>query len=325
MEHSVASLDIALQNLISPMTLCFVLGVVAVAVRSDLALPEPVARFLSLYLMLAIGLKGGAELAQAPMAAALPAFAAGLLLTLAIPFWVYLALRRLTGRTAADCAAFAAHYGSVSAVTFIAATAFLDSAGIAYGSHATALLALMEAPAIVVAIMLARHAEGGAASASGVLGRTLSSKSVVLLAGGLAIGAIVGPAGLQPVKPLFVDLFRGLLCLFMLDLGLQAARQGAAIRQAAPMILVLGVAVPLVNAALGLALASVIGLSVGEATILATLAASASYIVAPAAIRSALPEADAGLALTAALAVTFPFNLLVGLPLYLGAARLLVG
>jgi len=321
----VASLDIAFQNLISPMTLCFVLGVVAVAIRSDLALPEPVARFLSLYLMLAIGLKGGAELAQAPMAAALPVFAAGLVLTLAIPLWVYLALRRLTGRSPADCAGFAAHYGSVSAVTFIAATAFLDSAGIAYGSHATTLLALMEAPAIVVAIMLARHAEGGAASASGVLGKTLSSKSVVLLAGGLAIGVIVGPSGLQPVKPLFVDLFRGLLCLFLLDLGLQAARQGAAIRQAAPMILVLGVAVPLFNAVLGLGLAWLIGLSVGEATILATLAASASYIVAPAAIRSALPEADAGLALTAALAVTFPFNLLVGLPLYLGAARVLVG
>lgn len=320
-----ASFDIAFQNLISPMTLCFVLGVVAVAVRSDLTMPEPIARFLSLYLMLAIGLKGGAELARTSLADALPFFAAGLALTLAIPLWVYVALRRLTRRSPADCAAICAHYGSVSAVTFIAVTAFLDGAGIGYGPHATALLALMEAPAVVVAIGLARLAETGASPPGSVLGSTLASKSVVLLAGGLAIGAIVGPGGLQPVTPLFGDLFRGLLCLFLLDLGIQAARQGGAIRQAAPMILVLGVVVPLVNAALGLSLARLIGLPVGEATILATLSASASYIVAPAAIRSALPEADAGLALTAALAVTFPFNLLLGLPLYLGAARLLAG
>lgn len=313
------SLDIAVQNLVSPITLCFVLGLVAVALRSDLSLPEPVASFISLYLMLAIGLKGGAQLVASPLADSLPILAAGLALGCVTPLWLYAALRRLGGLGPEDAAAFAAHYGSVSAVTFIAAIALLERAGQPAEPAATALLAIMEAPAIIAALALA-----GASGAGGVAlaaRRTVSSKSVVLLVGGLAIGAAVGPVGLQPVKPFFEDLFRGLLCVFLLDLGLKAAREAGAIGQRRGLVLAVGVVAPLVNAALGLAVAAAMDLSVPAMTILATLSASASYIVAPAAIRAALPQADAASPLAASIAITFPFNLLIGLPLYLAAAQ----
>ena len=313
------SLDIAVQNLVSPITLCFVLGLVAVALRSDLSLPEPVASFISLYLMLAIGLKGGAQLVASPLADSLPILAAGLALGCVTPLWLYAALRRLGGLEPEDAAAFAAHYGSVSAVTFIAAIALLERAGQPAEPAATALLAIMEAPAIIVALALA-----GASGAGGVAlaaRRTVSSKSVVLLVGGLAIGAAVGPVGLQPVKPFFEDLFRGLLCVFLLDLGLKAAREAGAIGHRRGLVLAVGVVAPLVNAALGLAVAAAMDLSVPATTILATLSASASYIVAPAAIRAALPQADAASPLAASIAITFPFNLLIGLPLYLAAAQ----
>lgn len=313
------SLDIAVQNLVSPITLCFVLGLVAVALRSDLSLPEPVASFISLYLMLAIGLKGGAQLVASPLADSLPILAAGLALGCVTPLWLYAALRRLGGLGPEDAAAFAAHYGSVSAVTFIAAIALLERAGQPAEPAATALLAIMEAPAIIVALALA-----GASGAGGVAlaaRRTVSSKSVVLLVGGLAIGAAVGPVGLQPVKPFFEDLFRGLLCVFLLDLGLKAAREAGAIGHRRGLVLAVGVVAPLINAALGLAVAAAMDLSVPATTILATLSASASYIVAPAAIRAALPQADAASPLAASIAITFPFNLLIGLPLYLAAAQ----
>jgi hypothetical protein len=317
----VPSLDIAVQNLVSPITLCFVLGLVAVALRSDLSLPEPVASFISLYLMLAIGLKGGAQLVASPIADSLPILAAGLALGCVTPLWLYAALRRLVGLAAEDAAAFAAHYGSVSAVTFIAAVALLERAGQPAEPAAAALLAIMEAPAIIVALALAGASGAGAGGVALAARRTLSSKSVVLLVGGLAIGAAVGPVGLQPVKPFFEDLFRGLLCVFLLDLGLKAAREAGAIGHRRALVLAVGVVAPLVNAALALAVAAAMALSVPAATILATLAASASYIVAPAAIRAALPHADAASPLAASIAVTFPFNLLIGLPLYLAAAR----
>lgn len=317
--------DIALQNLASPMTLCFLLGVVAVAARSDLTIPEPVSAFLAIYLMLAVGLKGGADLSGADLRQALPVLASGVAIGLAIPLWIYLAGRRLAGFGVADSAALAAHYGSVSAVTFIAAASYLDAAGIRYEPYVTALMAVMEVPGVVMALLIARLAQGRGLPLGATIARMLASKSVVLLAGGLAIGAIVGQAGMAPVKPFFSDLFRGVLCLFLLDLGLKTAARAGIVRRAAPALLLIGIAAPLANAALGLAVAGLLGLSVGGATILATLAASASYIVAPAAVRGALPEADPALALTASLAVTFPFNLLVGLPLYTAAASALYG
>lgn len=324
LEIDMPSLDIATSSLLSPMTLCFLLGVLSVALRSDLAVPEPLSRFLAIYLMLAIGLKGGAEL-NSGSAVSIPLLLAGTGIALVVPLWIFAAARRIAGFSVPDAASLAAHYGSVSAVTFIAALAYLNLVGIAPEPGATALLAVMEVPAILVAIALARLAGGSAGSLWPVLATILSRKSIVLLIGGLAIGAVSGPTGLAPVRPLFDDLFRGLLCLFLLDLGIQVARGASGIRSAALALVGFGLVAPLANAGLGLVVAKLIGLSVGGSVVLATLAASASYIVAPAAIRSALPEADGTPALAAALAVTFPFNLIVGLPLYTALARLLQG
>lgn len=319
--------DLLQANLLSPPVLCFALGLCAAAARSDLRLPEPIFQALSIYLLLAIGLKGGADLAQAePGVVLLPSLAA-VGLGLAIPLWIYAALRRLAGFGIPDAAALAAHYGSVSAVTFIAVLGYLDAAGTAYEGFMTALLALMEVPAILVALVLARRS--GAAAADGglraALAEVVSGKSIVLLTGGLAIGFLSGPQGLAPVKPLFVDLFRGALCLFLLELGIAAAQRLRDLRTAGPVLVALAVGAPLVHAMLGLGAGYAVGLSMGGAVVLATLAASASYIAAPAAVRIALPQANPGYYLGASLGITFPFNILVGIPLYAGAARLLYG
>jgi len=322
-----SSLDLAAANLLSPVVLCFLLGAVAVLVRSDLRLPEPVFNALSIYLMLAIGLKGGADLARAGLGAvALPAVAA-LGLGLAIPLWTYALLRRLMRFGVPDAAALAAHYGSVSAVTFIAVLAYLDAAGVSYEGFVTALLAIMEVPGIVVALGLARMA--GVGRGDGGLGRAFaevaSGKSILLLGGGLAIGMLAGPEGLAPVKPFFTDLFRGALCLFLLELGIAAAQRARDLRRVGPALAAFAILAPLAHGLLGLLLAKLVGLSPGGAIVLATLAASASYIAAPAAVRLGLPEANPGYYLTASLAVTFPFNLALGIPLYAGAARLIYG
>lgn len=319
------SLQLAAANLLSPMILCFVLGAAAAFVRSDLRLPEPVFTALSIYLMLAIGLKGGADLATVSASAmALPILAA-LTLCLVIPLWCNLALRRLAGLDRRDAAALAAHYGSVSAVTFLAVLAYLDAVGMTYEPSVTALLALMETPAIVIALLLAGRGRTNGEPLRAVLARILASKSIVLLFGGLIIGMIVGREGLVPVKPLFGDLFRGLLCLFLLDLGRQAMERAEGWRENGQAIAIFAVIAPVLNAALGLVAAKAAGMSEGGAIVMATLAASASYIVAPAAMRMALPEANPGLYLTASLALTFPFNLVVGIPLYAAMAGALYG
>lgn len=321
------SMDLMQSALISPITLCFVLGAIAAFLRSDLKLPEPVFMALSIYLMLAIGLKGGADLAKADLVAMLPALTAALLLASGIPLWIYAALRGWAGYSQAEAAALAAHYGSVSAVTFIAAMAYVEAAGLAYEGYVTALLAVMEVPAIIVALILAKRGTQAQQPLGAVLRVVLSSKSVVLLCGGLLIGYCVGPVGLAPVSPLFGDLFRGLLCLFLLELGNQAARHlvQSGWQQLRPSLPLLAIVAPLFNACIGLLAGFAAGMSVGGTVILATLAASASYIVAPAAIRLALPDLSPATYLTPALAITFPFNLLIGLPLYALMAGWLFG
>ena len=324
-------LDLAAANLLSPLLLCFALGAVAVLLRSDLRVPEPVFNALSIYLMLAIGLKGGVELSRLPPSAfVLPGLAA-LGLGVAIPLWCYALLRRVGRFGVADAAAIAAHYGSVSAVTFVAAIAYLDAARTPYEGYAPALLAIMEVPAIVVAFALARAggALGGGGPGGGTAGEAvreiLSGKSVVLLAGGLLIGAVVGEAGYLRVKPVFSDLFQGALCLFLLELGILAAGRLGDFRRVGPFLAVFAVAMPVLHGALGVAVGHAIGLSAGGMTVLGTLAASASYIAAPAAVRLALPQANPGYYLTASLAITFPFNLTLGLPLYNALARWIAG
>lgn len=341
-------IELAAANLLSPAILCFALGAFAVMLRSDLKLPEPVFAALSIYLMLAIGLKGGVELADRPLRELAAPVAAALALGCAIPLWCYALLRRWAGLGVADAAALAAHYGSVSAVTFAAVVSLLDRQGTPYEGYAPALLALMEVPAIVVALGMAGVARfatgvvpagGGAAALNGgpdvlgmggsrmasVLGEVLSSKSIVLLAGGLLIGALVGQSGMAKVKPLFVDLFQGILCLFLLDLGRLAASRAGEFRQVGARLAVFALVAPVVHAALGIGLAHAAGLSEGGAIILGTLAASASYIAAPAAVRLALPEANPSYYLTCSLAITFPFNVVLGIPLYVGMAQWIYG
>lgn len=318
------TLDLLRLGALSPMTLCFALGVAATLLRSDLKFPEPVYTALSIYLLLAIGLKGGAALAVAPLGSvALPALA-GIALGVLIPFWVYAALRRLGGFGSTDAAALAAHYGSVSAVTFIAALAYVQSLGMPAEGFMPAVLALMEVPAIVIALLLAR--EGRAGDGLGrALHEVLAGRSILLLAGGLAIGFAAGPQGYKTVSPFFADPFQGALCLFLLDLGMVAAQRFKDVRRVGSFLVAFAFAAPLLNGAAGVAAGWAAGLSPGGSAVLGTLAASASYIAAPAAVRLALPAANPGYYLTASLALTFPFNLVVGLPVYAWLARLLHG
>lgn len=329
-------MSLASAALLSPPVLCFGLGALACALRSNLRVPAPVFEAVSIYLLLAIGLKGGAELAETRWADFAAPAGAALALGLFIPLWCFLALRRLAGFSVADAASLAAHYGSVSAVTFIAVVSYLAQAGIPHEGFMTAILALMEAPAIVVALLLARmvrdRAEDRAGAATAdiaqpslgdALREVVSSKSFLLLVGGIAIGGVIGKAGMAPVQPFFGDLFLGFLCLFLLELGIVAAEKADEAWKAGGRLLTFAIAAPLVNGALGLLAGAAAGLSEGGAIILATLAASASYIAAPAAVRLALPQANAAYALAASLAVTFPLNVVIGIPLYAALAGLI--
>lgn len=309
-------------NLLSPMVLAFVLGVVATLVHSDLKFPEELYTGLSIYLLLAIGLKGGAELSETPLAS----FWAPALVTLAlgvtIPVVAYVVLRRVGRMEVADAAAIAAHYGSVSAVTFAAVQTFLEALRIPYEGFMPTLVALLEVPAIIVALLIARVALGQGGNWGEVIRELLAGKSILLLLGGLAIGALAGKPGLDQVAPLFVDPFKGVLTLFLLEMGMVAARRFRDLRRVGGFLIGFGVVMPVASGAAGIWLGSLAGLSAGGAVVLGTLAASASYIAAPAAVRIALPQANPSYYLTAALAITFPFNLSIGIPLYYALSNL---
>lgn len=303
----------------------FLLGVFARLVKSDLRLPEALYETLSIYLLLAIGLKGGLELSRQPLAALAPQVLACVALGFAIPFLLYPAMRALR-LVQADAAALAAHYGSVSVVTFAVATAALAREGIAHEPHAALWVAVMEAPGLVAGILLARWGAAGNGKAQASRWGTLAhdvlfGKSVLLLLGGLLIGALAGDAGMAPIKAVFIDPFKGVLALFLLELGLVAGARLAEVKRFGAAVLVVGLGAPPLLALLGAATGVALGLSTGGVALLATLAASASYIAAPTAMRIAVPEANAALSITAALGVTFPFNLVVGIPLYIELAR----
>ena len=314
--------------------LFFALGVFARLVRSDLRLPEALYETLSIYLLLAIGLKGGVELSRQPLAVLAPQVLACAALGFSIPLLLFPALRALRLQPA-DAASVAAHFGSVSVVTFAVATTALQRAGVAYETHAPLWVAVMEAPGIVAGILLARWslrsaAPSGAArparrSGWGALAHDgLVGKSVLLLLGGLAIGAVAGVAGTEPLRAVFVEPFKGVLALFLLELGLVAGSRLGEVRRFGAAVLAVGVLVPPVLALLGAAVGLALGLSTGGVALMATLAASASYIAAPTAMRIAVPEANAALSITVALGIAFPFNLLIGIPLYLELARRVV-
>lgn len=320
--------DLAAANLLSPVVLFFALGALAALARSDLSMPEAIAKGLALYLMMAIGFKGGVAVNVAGLTVAVVSVAAaGIVLGFLIPMIAFAALRATTKLDTATAAAVAAHYGSISVVTFVAGTELLKAGGVIYDGYMVAVMALMETPAIIAGLWLAsRDPTAKAQKASGELLREVFlNGSVVLLMGAFAIGWIVGEDGAKTVKPFFDDLFRGLLCLFMLDMGLIA---GARLRNAARVtwaMAAFAVYMPVIGAALGLGASVLLDLGAGNAALLAMLCASASYIAVPAAMRLALPQADPAVYLTLSLAMTFPFNLTIGMPLYLWAAERIAG
>jgi len=312
-------------TLLPPPVLFFALGFAAGALRSDLAVPEAMAKGLSLYLMLAIGLKGGAAIAAPGGAAALlPALAVGIGLSLLMPWPAFAALRATTGLDRETAAAVAGHYGSVSVVTFAAAAGVLAARGVSYEGFMPAVLAAMETPAIITALVLARGAQGG--SIGGVFTRKLAREvflngSVVLLLGSFFIGWFAGPAGKAQLAPFTEGLWQGALCFFLLEMGLMAARQlRASGRGLGPALIGFGLLMPLFGAACGWTGGHLAGLSPGGVALMTVLAASSSYIAVPAAMRLALPRADAGIYVTLSVAITFPFNILLGIPLYMWAA-----
>ncbi|MBE2263755.1 MAG: sodium-dependent bicarbonate transport family permease [Burkholderiaceae bacterium] len=304
--------------------LFFLLGVFARLVRSDLRLPEALYETLSIYLLLAIGLKGGIELSRQPLMVLAPQVAACVALGFSIPFLLVPMLRRM-GLNAADSAGLAAHYGSVSVVTFAVASAWLQRKGVAAESHAALWVAVMEAPGLLAGILLARL--GGEPGRTVQWGRlahdVFLGKSVLLLTGGLLIGAVMGESGVAPIKAVFVDPFKGVLALFLLELGLVAGARLGELRQHGLRLVVFAVVAPVLLAVLGALTGAALGLSEGGIMLMATLAASASYIAAPTAMRIAVPQANAALSITAALGITFPFNLVVGIPLYYQLAKAL--
>lgn len=318
-------LELVAANLLSPVVLAFAMGILATVVRSDLKFPEELYTALSIYLLLAIGLKGGAELAVTPLAEFwLPAVAT-VGLGVATPMVAYAVSRKVGRLDVANAAAIAAHYGSVSIVTFFAALSFLDSLGVPVEAFMPTLVALLEVPAIIIGLGIARSRTPGKTNWPLILHEVTAGRSVFLLVGGLLIGYISGPPGLERIAPLFVDPFQGVLVLFLLDMGMLAARRLRDLRNTGAFLVGFAVLVPVLHGALGTAAGLASGLSVGGATVLGVLASSASYIAAPAAVRLALPEANPSLYLTASLGITFPFNLTIGIPLYYLFARVFAG
>lgn len=318
----------ALANLQNPPILFFLLGLLAPLLRCPLEIPAPVTKLLALYLLWAIGFKGGVELARGGLDhQALATLGAAMALATLTPLWVFWLVRRRF--SVHDAAALAATYGSVSAVTFLTACALLDRLGIPYGGHMVAAMALMESPAIVVAVLLrqrvlARQGISTEVRLGPLLHDALLNGPVLLLLGSLVIGAACGERGYETMRPLCTDLFQGVLVFFLLDLGVLAGSRLPQVRSHARFLVPFAILMPIAHGALGLAAAWLLGLSVGDGMLLATLAASASYIAVPAAMRLSVPESEPSIYVGAALGLTFPWNIVFGLPLLQAGATFLL-
>jgi uncharacterized protein len=316
-------LEAALTNITSIPVLAFVLGLLAVAVKSDLRLPEALYQGLSIYLLLGIGIKGGVALSEANASEVALPILGTLALGITIPVLAFWVVGRLTKLDAINRGAIAAHYGSTSLVTFSAALIFLDSQAVQYEGFVTTLLAILEIPGIVVGLMLASRGLGRGLNWGESLREILTSKSIVLLAGGLFLGFITGASGYQKVEPFFGGLFTGVLALFLLEMGIVAGRRLPDVKKAGVGLVAFSLGFPLLAGTLGVFVGEVTGLSLGGSVVLGVLTASASYIAAPAAVRLALPEASPGVYLTASLGITFPFNLIFGIPIMFALGNLL--
>jgi hypothetical protein len=321
-----------MNGLLEPAILFFAFGLFAGTIKSNLEIPPQIARFLSLYLLMALGLKGGFAIAKSGLGGEVAiTLACAIMLAIVVPLLGYLILRSIV--SGFDAAAIAATYGSVSAVTFITATQYLEGAGLAYGGHMAAAMALMESPAIVIAVLLANRTRrmmavgetsdaSSAAQVRKLLHESLTDGAQMLLLGSLAIGMVTGEVGRAAMQPFSGDLFKGMLAFFLLDMGLLAARNLPGLKGISPLVLLYALAAPFAHAALAYALARWFGIGPGNTALLMVLAASASYIAVPAAIRYAIPEANPSLYFSMSLAITFPLNLIVGIPLYAGIAQI---
>ena len=312
--------NLVIGNLLNPPILFFFLGLAAVFIKSDLEIPAPIPKILSLYLLFAIGYKGGVGLAASGFGAQiLVVLIAAVVMASIVPLYAFFILRRKL--PVADAAAIAATYGSISAVTFITAAAFLEKLGIGFGGYLVAAMALMESPAIIVAVLLYRLRsadQNGAVFSWKELWRdAFFNGSVFLIMGSLVVGALSGEAGAKALKPFTNDIFAGVLCFFLLDMGIVAARRLGDLKRAGAFLTAFAILLPLVNAALAIPLAYALKLSAGDAFMFTILAASASYIAVPAAMRLSIPEANPSLYVPMSLAITFPFNIIAGMPLYL--------
>lgn len=312
--------NVAMTSLLSAPVLAFVLGVVAVAVRSDLKVPDALTQVLSIYLLLAIGLKGGVALAATDPASLAVPLALAIGFGLLTPVLAYLALKVLTPLQPVDRGSVAAHYGSTSLVTFTAALVALETAQIAVPGYAATVLTVLEVPGILIGLLLARRHTARHAGWGTTIHEILTGKSILLLVGGLVMGAVLGEAGYVSVAPFFADPFRGALTLFLLALGIDAARKFGQLRSGALGLIPFAILFPLIVGSAAVAAGSLAGLEVGGAAILGVLCASASYIAAPAAVRMSLPEANLAYPLAASLGVTFPVNLTIGIPLFIWLA-----
>ena len=330
-------MDLSLaRNLIDPAILFFFFGLFAAAVRSNLDIPAPIAKFFSLYLLVAIGFKGGVALATTGLTfTAVAAILTALLMAILVPAYSFLILRNRINPF--DAAATAATYGSISAVTFITAQQFLTRNGVDFGGHMTVAMVLMESPAIIMAVLLAsivRKRQEGALSrsvgaATVTTNQTMTSVSLkevlheaftdgahLLLIGSLVIGYVTGTSGKEVMAPFIGDIFKGILAFFLMEMGLLVARQLRESRDLGPFLMGFALVMPMVNAAVAITLAWLLGLPAGDTLLLACLAASGSYIVVPAICRYAIPEAKPGVYFSMSLAFTFPFNIVIGIPLY---------
>ncbi|WP_405243931.1 sodium-dependent bicarbonate transport family permease [Lentisalinibacter salinarum] len=298
-----------------PVIWFFLLGLTAGLLRSDLRLPPAIYELLSMLLLLTIGLKGGVELAQQPLAGVLPQMAAVIAMGITLPLLLFPVLLYIGRFKRPDAASIAAHYGSVSVATYAVAVAYLGSKEVSFEAHMPLFVVLLEMPGLIVGILLARGLSSG--MRWGALAHEIFlGKSMVLLLGGLLIGWATGPEAMAPLEPLFFDLFKGVLALFLLEMGLIAASQAQSLRRYGPFLVAFGLIVPIPLAAAGTALGWAIGLSPGGSMLLGVLAGSCSYIAAPAAMRIAVPQANPTLSLTISLGITFPFNIFFGIPLY---------
>ncbi len=305
-----------LSNFASPVVLAFVLGILAKLLKSDLEIPKPLYQGLSIYLLLAIGLKGGVELSKTPFSEFVLPAGATILLGCITPLIAFAVLRYLGKLDIINSSAIAAHYGSVSAVTFIASISYLESLNVNPEGFMPTLVALLEVPGIIVALMIPQLLLTKGGSFKKALHEVVTGSSIILLLGGLLIGYIAGPEKFEAVSPFFVNGFKGALVLFLLELGMVTARRLQDLKKVGFFIVGFAIIIPIIHGILAIWLGLLAGLSIGGATVLAAMVSSGSYIAAPAAVRIALPKASPSLYLTASLGITFPFNITLGIPLY---------